>query len=285
MLDDVDSVQEKNLYQSLRISGKWFMHRGLKEKLQYDELVVEIYEDRKLLGSAAADDVAAEIRKLLKEKNTIRMIFAAAPSQDELLAELIKKENIDWLKITAFHMDEYLGLSNNAPQAFGQFLRDRIFDKVNFGKVNFLSTSDLDHNLICKEYENLLKEDKIDIVCMGIGENGHIAFNDPPYADFNDKDWVKIIQLDEVSRQQQVNDGCFEHIDSVPTKAITLTIPALLSGAKLFVVVPGKSKARAVRETLLGPVSTDCPASILRKHKNAKLYLDEDSSSLLNENL
>jgi glucosamine-6-phosphate deaminase len=117
---------------------------------------------------------------------------------------------------------------------------------------------------------------------MGIGENGHIAFNDPPYANFEDQDWAKIVELDEVSRQQQVNDGCFLKIDEVPQRAITLTIPALFSGEHLFVVVPGKTKAKAVRESLLGPITDNCPASILRKHKKAKLYLDEDSSSLLN---
>ena len=240
-----------------------------------------MYKDRNLLGRAAADDVAYTIERMLKEKKSIRMIFAAAPSQNEILSELIKHGNIDWSKITAFHMDEYIGLSNNGSQAFGQFLKDRIFAKVPFGKVYYLNTEDTDYDKVCKIYEQLLKEESIDIVCMGIGENGHIAFNDPPYANFEDRDWVKIVELDDVSRQQQVNDGCFSKIDEVPKRAITLTIPALFSGEHLFVVVPGKTKAKAVKESLLGPITENCPASILRKHKNAKLYLDEDSSSLL----
>lgn len=255
------------------------MKDGLKNKLKYENLAVEIYNDRNLLGSAAADDVADTIERLLKEKKSIRMIFAAAPSQNELLGELIKHEKIDWSKITAFHMDEYVGLSNNASQAFGQFLKERIFNKVPFGKVHYLNTEDTDYDKVCKIYEQLLKEESIDLVCMGIGENGHIAFNDPPYANFEDKDWVKIVELDDVSRQQQVNDGCFARIDEVPKRAITLTIPALFSGEHLFVVVPGKTKAKAVKESLLGPITENCPASILRKHNNAKLYLDEDSFS------
>ena len=257
------------------------MNNGLKSTLQYEDLGAEIYHDRNMLGKAAADDVADTIQRLLKEKNFIRMIFAAAPSQNELLSELIKNEKIEWSRITAFHMDEYLGLNKNAPQAFGQFLRDRIFDKVPFHKIHYLGTEDTNYDLVCKDYEELLKEEQIDIVCMGIGENGHIAFNDPPYAKFDDKQWVKIVELDKVSRQQQVNDGCFAKFDDVPVNAVTLTIPALLSGNYLFVVVPGKTKAKAVKESLLGPVTENCPASILRKHKNAKLYLDVDSSALL----
>jgi glucosamine-6-phosphate deaminase len=210
------------------------------------------------------------------------MIFAAAPSQNEMLSELINDKNIDWTRITAFHMDEYVGLSNTAPQAFGRFLRDRLFDKVPFGTVNYISSNEEKIEITCRDYEKLLREATIDIVCMGIGENGHIAFNDPPYANFKDSDWVKIVELDNVSRQQQVNDGCFKTIQDVPAKAITLTIPALLSAESLFVVVPGKTKAKAVKRTLHGPIVQDCPASILRNQKNAKLYLDNDSAVLLN---
>lgn len=258
------------------------MHVGYKKKKKYENLVVEVYPTRALMGKAASDDVVQVIKELLKQNNSVRMIFAAAPSQNELLYELSLHKEIDWNKITAFHMDEYLGLSNNAPQAFGQFLKDRLFDKVPFRKVHYLSTENSDYYKICKDYQELLQEEPIDITCMGIGENGHIAFNDPPYANFYDTVWVKTVILDNTSRQQQVNDGCFETIDDVPKNAITLTIPALLSARKMFVVVPGRTKANAVRNSLLNPVTEDCPASILRKYKNAKLYLDEDSSSLLN---
>lgn len=258
------------------------MHVEFKNKMQFENLAVEVYANRTLMGKAAADGVVNAINTLLEEKNSVRIIFAAAPSQNELLRELSLHTEIDWSRITAFHMDEYLGLNKDAPQAFGQFLKDRVFDKLQFGKVHYLSTVDSNYARICKDYEYLLKEEPIDIVCMGTGENGHIAFNDPPYANFNDTVWVKIVELDNISRQQQVNDGCFKTIDEVPKKAITLTIPALLSAGKLFVVVPGKTKANAIKNSLLNPITENCPASILRKYKNARLYLDEDSSSLLN---
>lgn len=258
------------------------MREGLITSRKYENLETEIYSTRSQMGKAAAIDISRKIQALLKTKDSIRIIFAAAPSQNEMLSELIKDENIDWSKITAFHMDEYVGLSNTAPQAFGQFLRDRLFDKVQFGKVNYINSGEKRAEITCGEYEQLLREEPIDIVCMGIGENGHIAFNDPPYANFKDTDWVKIVELDNVSRQQQVNDGCFKTIQDVPAKAITLTIPALLSAESLFVVVPGKTKANAVKRTLHGPIVQDCPASILRNQKNAKLYLDNDSAVLLN---
>lgn len=257
------------------------MQEGLMILTKYDNLETEIYSTRDQMGKAAAKDISSKIQTLLKTKDIIRMIFAAAPSQNEMLSELIKDKNIDWTRITAFHMDEYVGLSNTAPQAFGRFLRDRLFDKVQFGTVNYISSNEEKIEITCRDYEKLLREATIDIVCMGIGENGHIAFNDPPYSNFNDEKWVKIVELDNVSRQQQVNDGCFLRIDEVPTKAITLTIPVLISGESLYVVVPGKTKASAVKKTLLESITQNCPASILKNHKNAKLYLDSDSAALI----
>ncbi|MBK7105576.1 MAG: glucosamine-6-phosphate deaminase [Ignavibacteriae bacterium] len=249
--------------------------------MKVDNLFVEIYKTRAECGFASANEIAKKIKELLYEKDSITMIFAAAPSQNEMLENLIKISEIDWNRITAFHMDEYVGIDPQAPQAFGQFLRDRIFDKVPFKQIHIIETKGKDINNVCEEYSKLLNEKPIDIVCMGIGENGHIAFNDPPFADFNDSKFVKVVELDEVSRQQQVNDGCFKKIDDVPKQAITLTIPALFSGQYLFVIVPGKTKAKAVKETLRGPITENCPATILRNHKNTKLYLDIDSSALL----
>lgn len=253
-----------------------------KSIMQFEELTVEVFPTRAIMGKVASDDVANTIKNLLEQKDTVRIIFAAAPSQNELLKELSSHAEIQWEKVTAFHMDEYVGISNSAPQAFGRFLRERIFDLVPFGKVHYLNTENLNYEKICNDYEALLKEEQIDIVCMGIGENGHIAFNDPPYANFNDPVWVKIVALDEISRQQQVNDGCFKTINDVPTDAVTLTIPALLSAKHLFVVVPGNTKANAVKNSLQNPITENCPASILRKYNNAKLYLDVDSAALLN---
>jgi glucosamine-6-phosphate deaminase len=241
-----------------------------------DRLKVTVYADRMTLGEAAAEQVVKHIIELQEKQENIRMVFAAAPSQNEFLAALVHAEGIDWSRITAFHMDEYIGLPIEAPQRFSRYLRDRLFDLVKPGAVHLInSTNDVVKE--CIQYESLLKEDKIDIVCMGIGENGHIAFNDPPVADFDDPVWVKAVELDMPCRQQQVNDGCFSVIEAVPTLALTLTVPALMSGDRLFCIVPGSTKRPAVFEALQGPISTNCPASILRRHPDCTLYVDSDS--------
>lgn len=254
------------------------MKLNLVKKIQIDNLQVEIYPDRQAMGRAAASAVTERIRLLLKAQDEIRMIFAAAPSQNEVLYELSKMEDVSWTKVTAFHMDEYIGLSAHAPQRFGNYLKERIFKKVHFKTVHYLNPLPSKVQAECDRYTRLLKKAPIDIICMGIGENGHIAFNDPPVTDFHDRKWVKVVVLDHISRQQQVNDGCFVSINDVPEKAVTLTIPALFSGRYLFVVVPGKTKAKAVYDMLNGDISTRCPASILRQHPDATLYLDKDSS-------
>lgn len=249
-------------------------------EIKYDKLTVRIFPDRKLLGKSAAENISNLLMELLEIQGEARMIFAAAPSQNEFLAELIQVRGINWKKVTAFHMDEYLGLDTNSDQLFSKYLTDKIFSKVHFKTVHMINPQN-DTEKECKRYESLLKEKPIDIVCMGIGENGHIAFNDPP-ADFNDPHFVKIVELDQPCRQQQVNDGCFPSLDKVPEKAVTLTVPALMSGKHLSVVVPGKNKADAVKRSLLNEISTLCPGSIIREHNNVILYLDRDSASKIN---
>ena len=224
--------------------------------------------------------IAECMKKSLKEKAEINMIFAAAPSQNDMLLHLLEEEGIEWERVNAFHMDEYIGLDKSAPQGFGNFLRRAIFDKVNFASVNLIGT-DADSEAACARYDALMTEHTVDIVCLGIGENGHIAFNDPHVADFNDPLKIKKVDLDQKCRQQQVNDGCFQSIDQVPTHALTLTIPTLYDVENVFCVVPAASKAEAVRNTVTGPVSEVCPASIIRKHSNATLYVDADSAALL----
>jgi len=241
-----------------------------------DQLQVKVFEDRAAMGAAAGTEASARIKELLAAKGKIRMIFAAAPSQNELLQQLKETPGIDWSHITVFHMDEYIGLPKDAPQAFSRFLCDKLFDEVQPGTVHLIDSSS-DIEIECKRYSELLAEAPIDIVCMGIGENGHIAFNDPPVADFNDIQLVKAVELDEACRQQQVNDGCFPTFAAVPTHALTLTIPALLSGAHLFCVVPGATKHEAVKRTLNGPIATECPSTILRTHADCTLYVDLDS--------
>ncbi|MCS7460977.1 glucosamine-6-phosphate deaminase [Paenibacillus doosanensis] len=241
-----------------------------------DRLKVNIYANRELLGAAAGSHVADKMKELLSSKNRIRMIFAAAPSQNEFLQALCSAEGIDWERVTVFHMDEYIGLAPQAPQRFGSFLSERLFDRVNPGVVHLIDSSG-DIEAECKRYAALLGEAPVDIVALGIGENGHIAFNDPPVADFNDSALVKSVELDMPCRRQQVNDGCFASLEDVPTHALTLTIPTLFSGAHLYCMVPGATKTAAVRQTLGGPISTECPSTILRRHPDCTLYVDTDS--------
>ena len=246
-----------------------------------DQLRVNVYSSRDEMGMAAAADVKAAILRALADKETINMIFAAAPSQNEVLANLATDREIPWERVNAFHMDEYIGLDKNAPQGFGNFLRDHIFGIAPFKSVNYIRIDAPDAEEECRRYEKLLRDNPVDIVVLGIGENGHIAFNDPPFADFDDTRLVKTVKLDEVCRNQQVNDGCFARIDDVPTHALTLTVPALMSGKELYCIVPAKTKANAVDRTVNGEITEDCPASVLRTHSSATLYLDPDSASLL----
>ena len=250
-----------------------------------DLLNVNIYETREEMGKAAAKDLKARILALLEEKAEINMIFAAAPSQNEVLYALATDKEIPWNRVNAYHMDEYIGLPTTAPQGFGNFLREHIFGLADFKSVSYIDISASDAEAECERYSKQLLDNPTDIVVMGIGENGHIAFNDPPVADFNDEKVVKPVALDEICRNQQVNDGCFKRIEDVPTTAITLTVPTLFRGDYLFCIVPAKTKANAVRATVEDEINEKCPATILRRHERAILYLDGDSSALLGENL
>ena len=235
---------------------------------------IHVFPNKTKTGEAAGKDIEACIVKLQKVKDSIRIIFAAAPSQDSMLNYLTKSKLIDWGKIIAFNMDEYIGLKPNAPELFSSYLDTNLFSKVTVKENNTINI----HNGISEEinrYIALLSSNPIDIVCLGIGENGHIAFNDPPVADFNDPEIIKVVELDDACRIQQVNDGCFDTFEEVPKKAITLTIPTLLNAANLFCVVVGSKKSEAVKNTLSGSISTSCPASILTKHPNCKFYFDD----------
>ncbi|MDM5340521.1 glucosamine-6-phosphate deaminase [Fictibacillus enclensis] len=243
---------------------------------QFDHLNVKVFLTREAMGIEAASDVADKIIELLSKQSEVRMVFAAAPSQNELLAALVHHPAIDWSRVIAFHMDEYAGLAVDSPQSFGYFLTTNIFSKIPFKRTYVINGTNPSHEE-CRRYAELINEKPIDIVCLGIGENGHLAFNDPPVADFKDPETMKEVELDEACRQQQVNDGCFAAFDDVPKTALTLTIPALISGHFLFCVVPGPTKATAVHQTLNGEISERCPASILRTHPNCILYLDSDS--------
>jgi glucosamine-6-phosphate deaminase len=249
--------------------------------MKVDKLQVNFYDTRAAIGAAAARDIKNKFCELLAIMSQINVIFAAATSQDEVLASLVADQDIDWSRINAYHMDEYIGLAADSPQGFGNFLRAHLFDQVPFASVNLIDITAKDADREAARYGALLDQNLADVVVMGIGENGHIAFNDPPVADFHDTQTVKAVKLDEICRNQQVNDGCFAAIDQVPTHALTVTVPALTRAPYLFCIVPAPSKAWAVRETLTGSIDEHCPASVLRTHDNAILYLDRDSAAQL----
>lgn len=246
-----------------------------------DSLQINIYCTRKELGFDAAKEVSVKIEEILRTKSEVNIIFASAPSQNEFLEGLLRDDTIEWDKVNAFHMDEYVNLHKDAPQGFGNFIRDRLWGKVPMKSVNYLNGNSEDLETECARYSELIRNHPIDIVCLGIGENGHLAFNDPPVADFNDDKLVKIVELEHRCRQQQVNDGCFKRLNDVPTHALSLTISALMSGKYLYAMVPGKTKTEAVYNTVTNDISTQCPATIMRKHANAKLFTDKDSAALL----
>jgi glucosamine-6-phosphate deaminase len=242
---------------------------------------INIFADRVQMGVAAARATTDIIHHLLASQTEVNMIFAAAPSQNEFLAALAA-EPIEWSRINAFHMDEYIGLDESAPQSFAQYLKERLFDTVSLKAIHYLHGDAEDPAAECKRYAGLLEQQPPDIVCMGIGENNHLAFNDPPVADFHDPETVKIVTLDADCRQQQVNDGCFHSFAAVPEGALTLTIPALIRGRHIICVVPGERKAKAVYHTLHSPITEKYPSTILRQHPAVALYLDKDSSVRIN---
>ncbi|HTR28711.1 MAG TPA: 6-phosphogluconolactonase [Puia sp.] len=234
-----------------------------------DELDVRIADSRGAMGQAAADVVSGAIAKVLKRKDTANIMFAAAPSQNEFLAALVQMP-VDWSRVKGFHMDEYIGLDLEAPQGFGNFLREKLFGKVPMKEVFYMRDRET--------YTELLRKNKMDIVVLGIGENTHLAFNDPHVALFDDPELVKVVELDEACRAQQVNDGCFTAIGEVPRQAITVTIPVLMRADYIVGVVPGKNKTWAVARTLREKIVERFPSTILRIHPKAVLFLDSDSA-------
>ena len=247
---------------------------------QYDGIDLKIYENRSEMGRAAAIEAADCIKKLLLTKDEINCMFAAAPSQNEFLEALVQDGTIPWERMNAYHMDDYIGFEIGDPRSFNGFLSAMIFSKVPFKSVNLINGGN-DPEAECRRYGDLLKRHPLDIVFMGIGENGHIAFNDPPTADFQDREPIKIVELELACRQQQVHDGCFQSLDEVPTHAFTVTVPGLVSAANVFCIVPGKLKAAAAARALTGSIDESCPASILRRHPSARWYIDEDCAGLL----
>lgn len=254
---------------------------GLLRVFKVDELAVRVYAHQPAMAAAAAAEVRDYLAGVLQQQGQARVILASAASQEQFLLVLTALEGVDWSRITLFHMDEYLGITAEHPASFRRFLRERVEQKVKPQMFHYIRGDAPEPLQEIDRYTALLQEKPIDLCCLGMGENGHIAFNDPPVADFADPRLMKLVQLDERCRQQQVGEGAFPDLAAVPQYAYTLTVPALCAARKMVCIVPERRKAEAVRRALQGPVSTACPASFLRRQSHAVLYLDADSAAEL----
>jgi glucosamine-6-phosphate deaminase len=248
---------------------------------QYEQLPVAIYGSNQELGQAAALEAREIIKQAIAEKGGANIILATGNSQLTFLQALRSFEDIDWSQVNVFHMDEYVGIDPGHRASFPLFLRQHFISFVNPRSFHPIPSQSEGVERACRDYEALLREYPADMVALGWGENGHLAFNDPPYADFDDPVWVKVVKLAEASRRQQVGEGHFDSLDEVPTHAITLTVPALLAARAVLCIVPEARKAEAARACLTEPVSEERPGSILRQVYHARLYLDQDSASKL----
>jgi glucosamine-6-phosphate deaminase len=229
------------------------------------------------MGAAAANDVACQLKELLSQQRMVRAVFAAAASQTPFIDALVGLDGIDWGRIEVLQLDEYVGLGRDDPASLGHWLELHLPKRVHLARVEYMNGMAENLTDECARYEAVIQERPIDLGVIGIGENGHLAFNDPHVANFADPRLVKVVEIDETSRMQQVRDGAFPSIDVVPRRALTLTIPPIRAIRVLSVVVPGQAKAAAVSAALVDPVSAKCPASVLRTHSAATLYLDENS--------
>ena len=251
------------------------------QKYRADALKISVCQSVEDLAELAASEAQKFLRAAIAIKGRAAAIIATGNSQLLFLEKLTALGGIDWSLVTLFHMDEYLGISADHPSSFRRYVKERVADKIHPRAFHYMKGDALEPILECLRYEALVTTAGIDLVCMGIGENGHLAFNDPPVANFKDEEGVKIVKLDDACRQQQVGEGHFPSLDAVPQYAMTLTIPALMRADKILCIVPEKRKAAAVKATLHGPIIKDCPASILRRQKQATLFLDSESSSLV----
>ncbi len=255
---------------------------GLLKAFTADALSVRIHASSSDLAAAAAALMAQDIlQRVLKAQGHAAVILATGNSQLQFLEALISLGGVEWSRVTLFHMDEYLGLDDQHRASFRRYMRERVEARVKPRQFHYLAGDAFLPLSECERYSRLLSEQPIDLCCLGIGENGHLAFNDPPVADFADPHKVKLVKLDEACRLQQVGEGHFPDLAAVPQYAFTLTIPMLCSARTMLCIVPERRKAQAVRDALLGPVSTSCPASILRQQSHCTLFLDADSASLL----
>jgi glucosamine-6-phosphate deaminase len=244
---------------------------------------VHIEVDAGAVARGAADVAGAAIVSAVAARGAARVMFAAGTSQLAFLNDLAARRDPRWRDVTGFHMDEYLGVDINDSIGFAHYMREHVVTPLQPGAFHYLDGAAADPNAECDRYAALLADHPLDLCCLGIGENGHLAFNEPSVADFADPQTVKVVELEEASRRQQVGEGHFAAVDDVPRRAFTVTIPALVAASTVVVVAPEARKARAVRDALDGPVIAACPASILQRLDRAQVFLDPDSASMLGE--
>jgi glucosamine-6-phosphate deaminase len=247
-----------------------------------DRARVQVYANRQELGYAAAQRVAELINRAIEERGKARIIAATGNSQIPLMEHLVRQP-IQWESVALFHMDEYVGIDESHPASFRNWIRRRLAEKVRPGEVFYLAGNAPDLGSEIRRYSELLLEAPIDVAFVGFGENGHIAFNDPLVADFDDPLIVKEVVLEESSRKQQVNEGHFPNLASVPERAVTITCPGLFRAKSWVCCVPEQRKAEAVKNALEGPIEEVCPASLVRLHPDATVFLDQESASLLSQ--
>lgn len=250
----------------------------MMKEMQFENLKVKVYKNAEELGRAAAVEASEYMKRL--DKAIINLLFSTGASQFTFMDGL-KEQNIPWDRIHAYHLDEYKNISADHPASFRLWIKQRIEEVFHPQKVEYIHGDVADVQAECDRYAKLIEQNPIDLGFIGIGENGHVAFNDPPVADFKDPYLVKIVELDEACRRQQLGEGWFPTLEDVPKEALTLTVPAILKCKKIISVVPDKRKATAVKNALKGPITTECPASILRTHPDVTLYLDQDSAALI----
>ncbi len=248
---------------------------------QVDRAAVEVYPSKAEVGKAAAQRASAILKAAISKNGRAWLIMATGNSQEDLVAALVKVPDLDWSRLEVFHMDEYVNLPETDRGCLKHWLKTHFVEVVHPGKVHYLDGNAADLDAECRRYEQLLRTAPVNLCTLGIGENGHIAFNDPHVADFHDPLGIKRVDLDERCRRQQAGEGHFTDFAAVPSEAVTLTCPLLMSSENLICCVPEARKAEAVKNALEGPVSTRCPGSLVRTHPHAHIYLDADSASLL----
>ena len=245
----------------------------------YGNARVRIYDSRQTMGHAAAEDAAALIRNTVNERGYARIMIATGNSQLDVIDSLVKQPGVPWKATEIFHMDEYLGIPANHPASFRRWIRERVEEPLRGVRVNYIEGDAPDPEMEMRRYTRLLLAGPIDLAFVGFGENGHIAFNDPPVADFEDPNVMRRVTLDEACRRQQVGEGHFSALSDVPAEALTVSCSGLLRARAWICCVPEQRKAQAVYRALSGEISTECPASIVRTHSNAQVYLDPESAS------